>query len=195
MALFENTRMVRPAGSKPRPKGTTTTQSAAKAAAPAEVEQEGNIPYRGYVDHGLPVEQDFRPEQDESQPAVEDLVTWDTPEDREPAPIPVYTVPGPGESGTVHRLFRTWYESASSTIRMIAGRHEARSKIKINNVSANTVWIGPDLSVSPMNGYPIPAGTNLELTTNREVYVVIDPTVAAGTVSALAILEEYTVQR
>lgn len=194
MALFDN-QPVTQSGSHPRPKGTATAQTAKPAAHFTEVEQEANVPYRGYVDHGLPVSNEFRPDQDESQPAVEDLVTWDTPQDNEPAPIPVYTVPGPGESGTVHRMFRTWYESASSVIRMIAGRHDARSKIKIANNSGNTVWVGADLSVSPMNGYPLLTGQTLELTTNREVYVLIDPAVAAGTVAALSVLEEYTVQR
>lgn len=180
MALFGN--------KTPQQKGTVTTQP--REHEYAEVEEQANIPYRGYVDHGVPVEQNFLPaEEDESQPAVEDLVTWDTHEETGPAPIPVYTVPGPGQSGTVHRMFHTWSIPVDVTSRMIANRHDSRSKIRIANNGTVDVYIGNDLTVSFMTGYPISAGTNVELNTNREVYAV---TVDAGP-AMLNVLEEYTV--
>lgn len=163
----------------------------------SDVQPEHNIPYRGSVDHGIPVAEDFEPDEDQTQPDVGDLVTWDEPPEPKTEPIPVYTVPGPGKSGEVQRLFNAWQSYANIGPTRIAGRHDARTTIKITNLAANggpVVWLGSDVNVTSMTGYPLQPGANVDLATNREVYAILDPADADSAPVLVSLLEQYSVQ-
>lgn len=159
-----------------------------------EVEYQRNIPGRGYVDHGVnvPAGTDFNREETAYDP-THDLVHYEEPV-HEPAPIPVYTVAGPGQ-GTVTHLWRTMYAVAGGALqpRQIAGQHDNRTKIKIRNTGAEVIYIGNTASVSDMMGWPLNAGEIVELDSSRAVYAVVASTSATPSVP-VAILEEYDVQ-
>lgn len=158
-----------------------------------EVEFQRNIPGRGYVDHGVNVDPDttFNPE-DVAYDPQKDYVHYDEPV-KEPVPIPVYMVAGPGQGAVTH-MWHTLYAVAGGAYqpRQIIGQHDNRTKLRIRNTGAEVVYIGDQPSVSDMFGWPIEAGEIVELSTSRAVYAVVASTSATATVS-MAIIEEFDV--
>lgn len=158
---------------QPRRKGRIT--QAPPATTPIEehqVEEAYNIPGRGVVDHGVPMPHvEFNPELDDDA-FMENMITYDT-EPKQPAPIPVYTVSGPGEGRVLHD-FRTFYAAVGSQPLMIAGQHANRTKIKIYNRGSRTLFISDrQLPNLDQQGLPVPAGSSTELSTSRAVYGMI----------------------
>lgn len=138
-----------------------------------EIETAHNIPGRGVVDHGVSRSEPAQwNAEDVAYDPTRDLVHFE-PESPETAAIPVYVVGGPGEGKVVHS-FRTMYAAVGPNPVRIAGEHGNRTKLRVNNRGARTLFVGDTPSVSSMFGFPVPAGGQLELSSSRAVYGVID---------------------
>ncbi len=146
-----------------------------------------NNPYRGVVDHGVPVSgspDGFHGYADTISGVYE-------PERDEPDPIPVRVV---NVAGRELRRFRTGQEILDSTTglvaRMLAGRNLARVDISIKNTGAQTMWIGENESVALYTGYPLAAGAEKVFTHQDAIFAVA----ASGQTTTVAILEQFTVR-
>ncbi len=68
---------------------------------------------------------------------------------------------------------------------------ENRQTVKIRNNGPNMAYLSPDSNVSSMNGYPLPMGEELSLTTTDDVWASNG---TVGEFANLAIVMEYTVK-
>lgn len=139
-----------------------------------EIHEEDNIPYRGYVDHGMDQPGvKYNTELTEFDPThPEDLVTYDKITES-PAPQPVYVVAGPEQGETIHD-FRTRYAAVGPTPVQIVGRHTNRTKVRICNRGVRTLYFSDQPTVSAMFGYPLDPGATVDVDTSQEVYAMIN---------------------
>lgn len=145
-----------------------------------------NNPYRGTNDHG--VESASHPEFFTGYEEMHSGEYRDEPHHVEAIPVIIV------HSGARElRQFRVGIEFVDSTnglvARLIAGRNDARTELRITNNGAGLVYYGETESVTPYTGYPVPAGKEVIFRGEVAVWFVA----AAGTSAPLAIHEEYTV--
>lgn len=150
-----------------------------------EAAEGDNIPYRGIVDHGVPVAHTFH-----DFAGYEDTEEGSDKEyEKEPDPIPVRIVTAGGRE---LRRARTWQDIVpdTTTVRKIAGRNEARTSIVIYNNSAALVWVGFTESVTAYTGFPVNNAGTLSLKCENEIFAVG----TSGTPQQLCMCEEYSVE-
>lgn len=142
---------------------------------------------RGMETHGVPFS--GAPELvDEIE--MGDPVVVDEPKP-EPTPIPVRIVTeGPTER-RAFRMYRT-YAPLGGPPAQVVGLNENRTKVKIQNMHTETVWLSHEASTaSPTFGFPLLAGAAFETTAETPVFAMV----ATGTEQApLAVFHEYSVR-
>lgn len=145
-----------------------------------------NFPYRGTEQHGVaPVEQThYTPSEkwalDEHAPDYE-------AEPKHVEPVAVRIVQ---ESSREFRSFSTGVATVDATVRMIAGRNDHRTTLRIRNTSATkAIYIGTSM-VNSVSGFPIAANASETLYTEMEVYAISED----GSSVNVAILAEFRVE-
>ena len=141
-----------------------------------------NNPYRGIQDHGVePTGKPIGgPDYEDDIPAFYEEVKPDAD------PVPVRIV---SAGGRELRRFNTWQEAvAAGTVRMIAGRNNARNSIVILNTGTDTIYVGSSESVASYTGFPVGAGGTLSLNTEDAVYAY------AAAQQTVACIEEFSVK-
>lgn len=174
--------------------GTGQAPDRAKPVVLDETETALNIPGRGVVDHGVPLNKKdtFDPELTGAM-NKDSLVTYDdTP--APPTPIPVYIVSTERQGRVVHdfRVFVAYAQPGQPT--RAAGQHDARSRLllKVPAAATNSVYVSDDLSTATaFAGYPVAPGGQLELFNARAIYCSTDST--ASTAILVNLLEEFDV--
>lgn len=161
-----------------------------------------NIPYRGVVDHGVPVQQEELP--DEAHYWTGRPVEY-LPEETEPDPIPVRVV---NQGARELRRFSATQPvlsfsngNAVQQVR-IAGRDENRTKLLIRVIGRTDflqsvfVYIGGP-GVTPYDGYLMTNNQELPLNTTEEVWAYADTTrqpnaIPAGIDVLLSVVQEFS---
>jgi hypothetical protein len=125
------------------------------------------FPYRGQEQHGVEV---VAPPWQMGGDQVEyDADRFMAP-DPDPEPIPVRIVQ---EGSNEIRAFRMYQTPVDSVGRIITGTNERRSKCRVRNLdAAKVVYVSHDLTITPTTGYPILAGTDLEIEGEAAVYCI-----------------------
>lgn len=144
-----------------------------------------NFPYRGQQQHGVGVE---------AQPWIPqdgDAEAWETREDYEASdtevrPVPVRIVTD--TSGEI-REWRAAQNIADGAPRLISGRNTAQSSVHVTNTNAvETVWIGPDVTVGTLSGWPLLPGEDVTINTTEPVYAITN-----GSTVNVAVLIQHSV--
>lgn len=143
---------------------------------------------RGQETHGVPMT--GTPDvADEVQGSIPVLVHEEPPP---PDPVPVTIVRTGGRELVRSRVQRAY---AGTDVSQIIGRNEARNKVIIRNLSTDTtVWIAEGQHIAnPSFGYPIPANSDVTITSETEVFASI----ATGSTTnpvPLALLVEHVIK-
>lgn len=146
------------------------------------------LPYRGTELHGVP--DDGQPYVDPRDELRKSVDVGPLVELHPPTPVLVKVVEDDGAEVKAWRVISAYVDG---TPRLILNRMPNRSRANIaNKDEGNIVWLGPDSTVSPLNGFSCvhQSGINVgvELTSTEEVWAVSD----TGSVQELRILIEYT---
>lgn len=143
-----------------------------------------NFPYRGQEQHGVEVgSQPWLP-QDGSADEWSGRTDYEHDE-TEVRPIPVRIVT---DSTNELEEWRALQIDTDATPRLVTGRNEARTQVQLINTGAQTVFIGPDVTVSILGGFPLRAGNSITIKSSDSVWAI-----TAGTVNTLGVLIEFTV--
>lgn len=180
----------RTGGSFPNPDGTTSLIMPIPERSYAPV-----FPYRGTEQHGVPVEDQPWIPQDADAQSWEGEVAYD-PEVEPIQPVPVIIVE------RSEREIRSW-RSVVQGVRLnlstlIVGQNDRMSRVRIRNlVSVDdtdmVIWIGHNANVGPLAGWPVYPQEIVELSTEEEVYAVLDPNASSATNADVAIIIEHSV--
>jgi hypothetical protein len=107
------------------------------------------------------------------------------------APVPVRIVE---EATHEYSQWRAYQTFVTGTVSRVVPRKERRQRVTIQNVStSDRVWIGHDNGVTPISGYPLGGGRDVELTGEGEVWAVAD-TAVVNPVQLAVLLEFSTAQ-
>lgn len=132
----------------------------------------GWLPYRGYVDHGVPVDdtqvRDY--ENAEANYWQGRPVEYEEPPAPAPNPIPVIIVnDGPNEV----KRFRVSRTQATTSGNQLLGRNPSRNTAKLRNMDpANILYIHHEPNYTSWLGYPILPGIELEIQGGEPIYAV-----------------------
>lgn len=134
-----------------------------------------NIPYRGVVEHGQPVDDNWRDPADDLPQHDGRLVDVYEHESVEPDPIPVYIV---NQSSRERRAFRTMQSYAGGTdvgVMRIVGQDDSRTRLTIKvPTGAQTVWVADDsANANSVVGFPIAAGESYTTETQEALYASV----------------------
>lgn len=136
---------------------------------PSETSAYINFPYRGIQTHGVdptvvPV------------PADEDIAggkvvsNYNAEPEIAVTPVPVRIV---DTAAAEFQRWRAYQAFATVNPRLIVNRQENRKKTTIKNLhTADPVWLGPDVSVSSLNGFRLDFGQTFTLDGEAEVYAI-----------------------
>ncbi len=163
-------------------------QSAGEAVGPMEPMPESvqgwHFPYRGGETHGVDPTLFDIPTYEEDWEGGK--VEYKEPEEP-PTPVLVKIVE---ESANERDEWRAFQTVADGLARIVVGRHDKRTNLKIYNLDADTrVWVGGDSGISRLSGFPVNAGSEFSLSGTEEVWAVSDD----GSQCILAVMLEYTV--
>lgn len=127
--------------------------------------------YRGQEQHGVPVTHGSEAPQDPHAAFMHTVDVENVHELHPPTPILVRVA---DKDGTEVHAFRTISSIADGSVRMIVNRMDNRTKLRIYNLGAVTVYIGSDSSTSAFNGFPLPANSAepFALDSTESVYAV-----------------------
>lgn len=160
--------------------------------------------YKGYVLpggrgtelHGVQPTADPTDPDDWDQRGV--VVDLEPPSD-EPDPIPVKIVTAGGEEFRRMRISTTFAgdsttPGAPKSVVSDDRLTKKRTKVRIKNLSANTLYIGhsPE-TASPMHGWPLAQNEVFETTSHDAVWVGADPTTPPAAPSKLAVHTEFSI--
>lgn len=159
-----------------------------------ETETAQNIPGRGVVDHGVPLNKS-----DQFDPDLTDkrnqnsLVTYEDAANP-PAAIPVYIVSTNAPGKVIHDFRVVYAYAAAGQPSSVIGQHDSRSRmvVKVPAAATNPIYISDTLTTAnAMSGFQIPAGGQLEIFSSRALYASTDSS-ATGPIG-FSILEEFDV--
>lgn len=143
------------------------------------------LPYRGTQTHGVAPSQDSHnipDHRDDARP----VPVIPLPEKPEPVPVVVIS-----DTGRRIRQWRGHSTYATPSVAQIVGAHDKRTKVTIRNLSTDkTAYLGPDVTVSVVNGFPVLPGGAFEIGAESAVYGVCD---GASENVPLSVLVEYQV--
>ena len=138
-------------------------------------------PYRGLEDHGVDPTGKYAPVEEWDGEADE---VYDKPEKDAPTPIPVKVV---SEDAKEEKRFRVSPAYARQGGALVVNRNDGTSKVTLRNAGISTVFISERVDLATAeNGWPLDAGKELVLSTNREVYA---GTADSAQVRVLALIE------
>jgi hypothetical protein len=137
------------------------------------------IPYRGTQMHGVDPGR-IQPVEDEDAEGGKVVTGYFEPPEADINPVPVRIV---GAAATEFKQFRTYQVTVTSTPVMVVSQKLGRSSASVVMVGGLPVYLGPDSSVNPTNGYPIGVSGNMESSFNTlaeaPVWAVCAPTDSA----------------
>lgn len=143
-----------------------------------------SLPYRGFVDHGVPVQDDF-PDVPGYEGSTEvEYVDPDPPQD----PIPVRIVQS--QTGREFKDWRVGSDFVGNASHRIVGQLLTRTALRIRNIGTQTVFVGPDAATASFSGYPIVVGAELTIDGTGDVWGVS----ADGSQQEVRYLYEFTVE-
>lgn len=150
-------------------------------------------PYRGTEDHGVPMPHgtDLTSDTDRYYVDESDLPHPDYMS--EPVEHPPVNVRVVNESPRERRDWRPFRFLATDQPQRLIGRSDNRTGLRIQNLdAANPVYITQDSGVSPIIGYVIGAGKEINnaLETTEDVWIICD----AGKTAEISGIQEFTVQ-
>lgn len=152
-----------------------------------------NFPYRGSNTHGVEVEaRPWIP-----QDADEQSWTGEAPYDATPYPLIPVPVEIVNRSAGEIREWRTVLSSASKlSSNRIAGANPRRTRMRIKHVNTADataiVFIGHDGAMSNLSAWPLSPGESVEITTEGEVWALLN-SAATNPTADVAIILEMTV--
>lgn len=165
--------VLNPNGRKSSPEQDITGHDLPAPVDPQEEGRQGFLPYRGVEMHGVPSPAPLEEDAEGYGGGTVHVHYDDSGDDVHVLPVRIV-------SGEESETIAAW--RATSSVAPVAGdrppvqilpRNRKRTKAKVQNIAAaDGAWIGPDTSVSAMNGWFIAPGQSVELSSTEAVYAL-----------------------
>lgn len=176
-------------GSFPEPAGNTEEVQPIPERSYAPV-----FPYRGVEQHGVPVENQPWIPQDANE------ATWDGAPEYQETPVPIEPIPVVIVNEN-QREIRSWRAYTASVRKnesvLIVGQNPRMTRVLIKVVAVSNddriVSVSHEGNVNLMNGFPILPGETLEISTEEEVYAILNSSATDGDSIDVYVLLETTV--
>lgn len=143
------------------------------------------LPYRGSEMHGVDPGQ-IPLIDDEDIEGGKVVTGYFEPSTADIDPVPVRIVETAVTEQSVWRAYQTY---ASTAPAMVVNAKSGRQNCKVRNLSDTVrVWVGPDSSISPLNGYPLDPKAEMSFTGEAPVWAVSND----ATTVTLAVMTEFS---